>query len=82
MTDELTRGTPKEPLSLEEERKRLVELERLIGSSPTAMITPPLGDVPQRLACRRASPERSTPGPLLYHMPKTPSNFGSKKPIC
>ena len=29
--------------------------------------------VPAMLACRRMSPERSTPGPLPYQMPTTPS---------
>jgi hypothetical protein len=43
------------------------------GSSPAATSTPPLVPTPCRLACRKASPERSTPGPLPYHMPMTPS---------
>src|SRR5919107_3649542 len=43
------------------------------GSSPASASTPPLGAVPAELACRSASPLRSTPGPLPYQMPKTPS---------
>ena len=35
--------------------------------------TPPFGQVPAKLAWRNASPVRSTPGALPYHMPKTPS---------
>ena len=44
-----------------------------VWSSPISASTPPQGDVPARLAWRSASPERSTPGPLPYQMPKTPS---------
>jgi hypothetical protein len=43
------------------------------GSSPASASTPPFGAVPALLACRSASPLRSTPGPLPYQMPKTPS---------
>ena len=45
------------------------------GSSPASASTPPRGAVPALLAWRSASPERSTPGPLPYQMPKTPSYF-------
>ena len=43
------------------------------GSSPASASTPPFGAVPAEFACRSASPLRSTPGPLPYQMPKTPS---------
>ena len=51
---------------------RVVELSP-VWSSPSAMRTPPNREVPAMLACRSASPERSTPGPFPYHRPKTPS---------
>ena len=38
-------------------------------------ITPPCLDVPAMLACLNTSEQRSTPGPLPYQMPNTPSNF-------
>ena len=38
-----------------------------------------LGEVPAMLACRITSPERSTPGPLPYHSPKTPSYLPSPR---
>ena len=43
-----------------------------VWSSPNSARTPPNLEVPARLAWRRASPLRSTPGPLPYHMPNTP----------
>ncbi len=43
------------------------------GSSPTAISTPPRGAVPARFAWCSASPLRSTPGPLPYHIAYTPS---------
>ena len=46
-------------------------------SSPATASAPPHRDVPTALAWRKASTLRSTPGPLPYHMPNTPSNFGS-----
>src|SRR5690606_33068068 len=49
------------------------EEERAPWSSPATANTPPNFDVPAALACRNPSPERSTPGPLPYHMPDTPS---------
>ena len=44
-------------------------------SSPATAITPPCGAVPARLACLKTSEQRSTPGPLPYQMPNTPSYF-------
>ena len=42
-------------------------------SSPASISTPPCADVPAELACLSTSTDRSTPGPLPYHMPNTPS---------
>ncbi len=36
---------------------------------------PPCADEPAELACLNTSMVRSTPGPLPYHMPNTPSNL-------
>ena len=47
------------------------------GSSPASASTPPYSPMPARLACLKASPLRSTPGPLPYQMPQTPSYLGS-----
>ncbi len=44
-------------------------------SSPASSRTPPCREVPAALPCLKTSPERSTPGPLPYHMAKTPSYF-------
>ena len=44
-------------------------------SSPAIAITPPCFAVPAMLACLKTSEQRSTPGPLPYQMPNTPSNF-------
>ena len=49
------------------------------GSSPTTATTPPCGEVPAKTAWRMASPARSMPGPLPYHMPMTPSYLQSGK---
>ncbi len=46
-------------------------------SSPASTSTPPCFDDPAELACLNTSPVRSTPGPLPYHMPNTPSNLAS-----
>ena len=43
------------------------------GSSPTSISMPPLGWAPYMLAWRIASRARSTPGPLPYQTPVTPS---------
>src|SRR6056300_1153417 len=43
------------------------------------MMTPPCFEVPAILACRITSPDRSTPGPLPYHRPKTPSYLPSPR---
>ena len=42
-------------------------------SSPISASTPPCFDEPARLAWRKTSPERSTPGPLPYQTENTPS---------
>ncbi len=44
-------------------------------SSPASTSTPPCFDVPAAFACLNTSPERSTPGPLPYHIANTPSYF-------
>ncbi len=49
-----------------------VELRQAWSSAASAS-TPPKREVPAALACLNASPLRSTPGPLPYHMPYTPS---------
>jgi len=46
-------------------------------SSPATTSTPPCGDEPYALPCLSASPARSTPGPLPYHMANTPSTVRS-----
>ena len=43
------------------------------GSSPTSSTTPPRGCTPYMAMCRSASVARSTPGPLPYQTPTTPS---------
>ena len=48
-------------------------------SSPISASTPPCFEEPAMLAWRKTSPERSTPGPLPYHMPKTPSYLPSPR---
>ena len=44
-------------------------------SSPASASTPPNFDVPAWFACLKTSPQRSTPGPLPYHIENTPSYF-------
>src|SRR5439155_12188771 len=44
-------------------------------SSPASASTPPWREVPAALACLKTSPQRSTPGPLPYHIENTPSYF-------
>ena len=54
-------------------------------SSPATAITPPNSVVPAMFACLNTSDVRSTPGPLPYQMPNTPSNLlvpGGEKPSC
>ncbi|PKP63025.1 MAG: hypothetical protein CVT86_06275 [Alphaproteobacteria bacterium HGW-Alphaproteobacteria-8] len=51
---------------------QVVELSQ-VWSSPMQTTTPPFGAVPAKLAWRNTSPVRSTPGPLPYHRPNTPS---------
>ena len=54
-----------------------------VWSSPISASTPPLAALPARLAWRKASPLRSTPGPLPYQMPNTPSySLPSRSPTC
>ena len=57
-----------------------------IWSSPAIAITPPHSVVPAILACLNTSEQRSTPGPLPYQIPKTPSYFcvplGAKPNCC
>ena len=48
-------------------------------SSPISASTPPCFEVPAKLAWRKTSPERSTPGPLPYQMPNTPSYLPSPR---
>ena len=52
-----------------------VELLQL-WSSPASTTAALLGPVPPMLACLNTSPLRSTPGPLPYQMPLTPSTCG------
>ena len=47
----------------------------LMWSSPATATTPPCLAVPAILACLNTSELRSTPGPLPYQMPNTPSYF-------
>ena len=42
--------------------------ERQAWSSAASASTPPCFDVPAALPCLNTSPQRSTPGPLPYHM--------------
>ncbi|CFE03199.1 Uncharacterised protein [Bordetella pertussis] len=53
-------------------------------SSPATTSTPPWREVPATLACLKTSPQRSTPGPLPYHMPNTPSYLapGNRLTCC
>ena len=50
-----------------------------VWSSPISASTPPNFEVPAKLAWRNTSPERSTPGPLPYQMPNTPSYLPSPR---
>ena len=53
-------------------------------SSPATTSTPPCGELPYALPCFNASPARSTPGPLPYQIPNTPSTVrsGSVSTCC
>src|ERR1700677_4223960 len=53
-------------------------------SSPASTRTPPCCDEPAELPCFSTSPERSTPGPLPYHIENTPSYlaFGYRLTCC
>ena len=52
-------------------------------SSPAITSTPPYFDEPAALAWRKTSPQRSTPGPLPYHRPNTPSYLApGNNPTC
>ena len=50
-------------------------------SSPASASAPPLGEAPVKLAWRSASADRSTPGPLPYQMPNTPSTVARGKVV-
>ena len=50
-----------------------------VWSSPIRASTPPFLEEPAKLAWRNTSPVRSTPGPLPYHMPNTPSYLPSPR---
>ena len=50
-----------------------------VWSSPISASTPPCFEEPAMLAWRNTSPERSTPGPLPYQTPKTPSYLPSPR---
>src|SRR3989304_2101903 len=52
------------------------------GSPPAIASPPPWRPVPAKLACLKMSPQRSTPGPLPYHTPSTPSYFGRGKRLA
>ena len=68
------------PTAMNEWSEKLTAVEDFAPwSSPASAITPPLGEAPVKLAWRKASPERSTPGPLPYQMPKTPSTVAPGK---
>lgn len=59
-----------------------VELRQAWSSAASAS-TPPWAEVPAALACLNTSPQRSTPGPLPYHMANTPSCFApGNRPGC
>ena len=49
--------------------------ERQAWSSAASASTPPCFDAPAALPCLNTSPQRSTPGPLPYHIANTPSTF-------
>src|SRR3546814_19928235 len=50
-----------------------------VWSSPASSSTPPFLELPAMLTCHITSPERSTPGPLAYHMANTPSYVETPK---
>ncbi|PYN68313.1 MAG: hypothetical protein DMD90_04805 [Candidatus Rokuibacteriota bacterium] len=52
------------------------------GSSPPRARTPPWRPTPAKLPCLKMSPVRSTPGPLPYHMPRTPSYLARGKRLA
>src|SRR5437763_11697995 len=52
-------------------------------SSPASTNTPPCLAEPALLPCLKTSPQRSTPGPLPYHMANTPSYLApSNRLVC
>ena len=55
--------------------------ERAPGSSPATTSTPPWREVPAKLAFLNTSPQRSTPGPLPYHIAKMPSRRGAGQQV-
>src|SRR5207342_1622512 len=58
--------------------------ERQAWSSAASASTPPNFEVPAALPCLKTSPQRSTPGPLPYHIENTPSYFapGNRFACC
>jgi hypothetical protein len=57
--------------------------ERHAWSSAASASTPPNFEVPAALPCLNTSPQRSTPGPLPYHMENTPSTLApGNRPVC
>ncbi len=68
------------PTAMKEVSEKLTAVEDLAPwSSPASASAPPFGEVPVKLAWRSASPERSTPGPLPYQIPNTPSTVAPGK---
>ncbi len=54
-----------------------------VWSSPAIASTPPYRAEPAELPCFKASPARSTPGPLPYQIANTPSYLApGNRPIC
>src|SRR3546814_18722301 len=49
-----------------------------VWSSPDSSSTPPCLEMPAMLQWRSTSPERSTPGPLAYHMENKQRQDGSR----
>ncbi len=57
--------------------------ERQAWSSAASASTPPNFEVPAALPCLNTSPQRSTPGPLPYHIENTPSYLApSNRLVC
>ena len=68
------------PTAMKEVSEKLTAVEDFAPwSSPASAIAPPFGEAPVKFAWRNASPERSTPGPLPYQTPNTPSTVAPGK---